>query len=588
MKRALIGLLIGLTTSFGVQAQTLNSSAPAAPQTWGGIDGSPQFSIGYTAGAAEYAQAVGGITGSGGSIIFRNVAQTGNVNGNFTAQGAGTICFGNNADGVLVCAMDPGRTVIDTIKITPSGTSAPGTIGGAQGVNLTGTSVQVNGSAVRSVANSYPVFALNTNGDFQIDQVNEGAALTATGSAQVIDGWRVIETQNTKLSYQQIGTSVFPAYKYSDKVNVVTQETIAATDHTEFFTQIMGPDSAVLQWGTAGALPIIVDVCLKGDAALTYPAAIPFYLSNGDTGGSYRYYIHLITLAAANTAYCNSIAIPGDTNASSWAQTYGNPGLIAGFELAGGANFQATSASWSAGSLAGGVLTVDATVSGTVTINNVVEDASHTIVPNTKITSQLTGTTGGAGTYQTNGTQTVSSEAMVSSNVDAWGTGRFYSTLGSTQLAALASGSTSNLWVGAVHVRIGTADSVYQPLPYALELARAQKRFWKTFAPGTKPAQNAGAATGEIQWDAQITTTGTEFSGGVGFPVQMDHAPATVTYYNPSATNGNCRDETAAADGGAPSAVNSTADRLSFTCAGNAGTAVGNRMGIHITVDSGQ
>ena len=555
--------------------------------TFIGADGSPQLSIGYTSASIEYWQALGGILGSGATLYTRNVTGTGNVNGQYTAQGTGYFCW-NNANGVVFCTGDPGGIVTDHITIKPSSTSSPPTLGGSTGVNLTGTSPEANGSLLRTAANSYPSYALNVNGDFQIDQAHEaGTNSIETSGTLVIDGWRMTETQNNIIQGQQIATNVFSAYKYSENLHIITQETIASTDRTEFFTNLMGSDTAFLQWGTANALPITVDMCLEGGSALTYPAVIPVYLNNNNVGSSYRTFIHLVTLAAASTPYCVSIPVPGDTNTSSWAQVYGFVGVQVGIELTDGSNYQASAATWT-GSIANTTLTVASGLTGTVAVGQTIGDATQTITPGTKILSQLTGVAGSTGTYLINNSQTVNSEAMAGSVTDAWQTGQYYGTLGSTRLTSLAASANAALWVGAVHIRVGSVDSVYQPLPFNIEFARAQSRYWKTFSPGTAPAQNVGANTGEVQWDAQITTTGVERSPSIFFPHQMVRAPGTVTYYNPSASAATCQDETVPGAGGSPSAVNSTANQLSFTCTGNAGGAVGDLMGVHVTVDSGE
>ncbi|MCU1526653.1 MAG: hypothetical protein JWP75_416, partial [Frondihabitans sp.] len=68
------------------------------------------------------------------------------------------------------------------------------------------------------------------------------------------------------------------------------------------------------------------------------------------------------------------------------------------------------------GVLAAGVLTASA-VTGTIVPGEFVESANNTggVTGNTVITSQLTGTAGGAGTYQTSLTQNLASTSMVSS-----------------------------------------------------------------------------------------------------------------------------------------------------------------------------
>ena len=62
------------------------------------------------------------------------------------------------------------------------------------------------------------------------------------------------------------------------------------------------------------------------------------------------------------------------------------------------------------GSISGNTLTVSSVVSGVVTVNSVIKGQS--VVTGTVIDAQLTGTTGGAGTYQVNTSQTVTSTTI--------------------------------------------------------------------------------------------------------------------------------------------------------------------------------
>lgn len=484
--------------------------APSSMQQFQGLDGTLQFEVGYTPSAAEFWEALGGITGSGASFYARNVGQTGNVNGHLTTQGAGHIDL-NNADGVLFSTADPGGTVLDYLTATPSKTSAPPTLGGTSGINLTGTNIQADGSTILTTGNSSPSYAMNVNGDFQIDQVQAAGSVTPATGALITDGWRYTATQANKFTFQQVTTGGFSTYHWSSKITVAATFAPAAGDHIEFQSQIVGPDMGILNWGAVGAQSAILDISLIGNSSFTYPLVVPIYLNNGDAGGTYRSFVHLCTLTAANTEFDFSIPIPGDTNTGLWAQTFGNPGLQFGVELAGGA------------------------------------------------------------TFQTNVT-------------DTWQTGRFFSTPGASQLCRFTGGILN---VTGVHFRQGTINMPYAPLPYAVEFHKARKRFWMTFTPGTKPATAVGANTGEIQFPADLTTTGTNKSTRIFFEHQMDAAPTTVTFYNPVNANANIYDETAAADGGAATSINATANGLNITGTGNAGSAVGNTLGIHCTVDSG-
>lgn len=87
------------------------------------------------------------------------------------------------------------------------------------------------------------------------------------------------------------------------------------------------------------------------------------------------------------------------------------------------------------------------------------------------------------------------------------------------------------------------------------ELLRCQRYYWHTFAYGTRPQQNLGAAARLSPIAYRPDLGGVSASGvEVKHAVDMRAAP-TVTYYNPDAANANWRNLTAAADSGAAASV---------------------------------
>lgn len=360
------------------------------------------------------------------------------------------------------------------------------------------------------------VYALNVNGDFQIDQPNEGASL-ALGNGRMTDGWLSASTTGTDITFIRSTASVPSANFFTSGLFSYTGggASPAAGDRNQVNAPINGKDVAQLNWGNAVTNPATLDVCVQGNASITYPASFTVFVNNNNAGGSYRSFLHDISLPAASTWVCVSIPIPGDSTASAWpTATSNNPAsfILAGINLGCGSTFQ-------------------------------------------------------------------------SSTVDAWQAGRFYCTPSASNLRTAAS---SAITVTGFHFRLGAQNyalNPFQPLPYPLEYGRARQRYWKTFAVGTKPAQNAGAGTGEVQFPATALTVSTQRAQTVLFP-NMAITP-TVTYFNPSATNANCRDETAAGDGGAATSTNLTSTGVNVTCTGNAATAINNVMGVHIVADTG-
>lgn len=126
----------------------------------------------------------------------------------------------------------------------------------------------------------------------------------------------------------------------------------------------------------------------------------------------------------------------------------------------------------------------------------------------------------------------------------------------------------------------------WTPRPLQQEIALCQRRYCKTFAIDTAPAQNVGVNTGEHKFIAGIVAAGSERSHPWQFPVRMRATPGTVTAYNPAAANAQVRDETAAGDCSAQAFAGTTDAQTAVTCTGNASTVVGGLLGVHITADA--
>lgn len=473
--------------------------------TFTGADGSTQMVVGTANSAVDFLQVVGGISGAGPSFLCQSGTDA-NVPCNTTAKGTGSIS-GSNGSGKLYSFVDPGGIITGTFTFTPGIGTAPANISAPFGINLGGVPILTSTSTPQ-------VWPVNINGDFQVDQINEGSSFTpASSGLAIFDAWRIAATQNAKFAFQRVATSPISGYRNAAQITVAATVSPAATDTIRFSTVMTGTDASPLQWGLTNALPVMVDICVLGNASLTYPATIPVYLNNNDFGSAYQNFIHLVTLAASATQVCTSFPVP--VPSGSWVGSFGNASINMGISLCAGSNFQ-----------------------------------------------------------------TATTDAWVSNSTP------FYTTSGATNLCTVSGGVVT---VTGIRLRAGTFALPYYTLPYEVVLAQAQRRYWKSFSPGTKPATQVGINTGEIQFPATVVTTGTQRSGRVLFPVQMDAAPSTVTFFNPrtGGAGGDCADETATADGGAGTSTNATANGLNITCTGNAATALNNIIGVHVTVDSG-
>lgn len=127
--------------------------------------------------------------------------------------------------------------------------------------------------------------------------------------------------------------------------------------------------------------------------------------------------------------------------------------------------------------------------------------------------------------------------------------------------------------------------SPFQALDFNTQLVKARGHYYKTFSYGTAPAQNAGTS-GALYTQSQGSTANNPLS--IQMQTRMRVAPS-VTTYNPSASNANCRDITGSADLTATfpdtSNVPVNSDRASGFCA--AAGAASHAIALHATFDSG-
>lgn len=160
---------------------------------------------------------------------------------------------------------------------------------------------------------------------------------------------------------------------------------------------------------------------------------------------------------------------------------------------------------------------------------------------------------------------------------NSWQAGNFFATSNQTNLLNTAA---ATWFLAQVKAEVGGLATAYMHAPYAVELLRCQRRFVKTFALATTPAQNVGVATGALAAVGGATAGLSVFPWR--FPVPMRASP-TITTYNPGAANTSARNTTDSTDS-APTATDKTTEGVNITTAA-AGDA-GDRMVLHATADA--
>ena len=179
---------------------------------------------------------------------------------------------------------------------------------------------------------------------------------------------------------------------------------------------------------------------------------------------------------------------------------------------------------------------------------------------------------------------TIAAGATFQTPANVWTAGYFYAT--GNQVNGL-SANTNFSKFQLVQVRAGSQAQPWQMRSEAQELALCQRYYWKSFLPGTAPAQNAGTNTGELIFIPTKVGALANIGASIPLPVKMRAAP-TLTTYNPSAANAQIRDATAAGDfTGTSTGTQNSVGTFYIGGTGNAGTAIGNTCLVHITAEAG-
>lgn len=162
-----------------------------------------------------------------------------------------------------------------------------------------------------------------------------------------------------------------------------------------------------------------------------------------------------------------------------------------------------------------------------------------------------------------------------------WLTSNFRTSTTATRLMATI-GAT--VFITGVQFEVNPAPTAYDYTRIELQLVECQRYYSKSFAQGTVPAQNVGTNTGE-------TICLASKAGALGeaifaeYPVIMRATP-TLTSFNPSAANAQVRDESVPGDCSATAFIQASDRLFLVACTGNAGTLVGNALGVHWTADA--
>lgn len=177
-----------------------------------------------------------------------------------------------------------------------------------------------------------------------------------------------------------------------------------------------------------------------------------------------------------------------------------------------------------------------------------------------------------------------SGSSELTSTVGAWTTGTPWGVVGDTPFNQQTI-TTTTLDLSAVRLYIGQITTPWARRSATEELAKAQRRYQKSFPIGTAVAQNAGQ-TGAIVIGAPYAS-GTNDNLRLPLTFVPMRAAPTVTFYSPSAATANCYNLTGAADIGAGAATLIGTNSLIVTCPVGAGSySIGDEVLFNYTLDS--
>lgn len=205
------------------------------------------------------------------------------------------------------------------------------------------------------------------NGDFVIDQYQNGQSVTPAANSYPIDHWSWTQGATVKMSAQQSSTGAPTGVKFSEVLTTLVQTAPSAAQRWIFYQKIEGNLVADLAYGTASAKNTFLSFWAKSSLTGTFS----YSLTNNALN---RVYVGTYVIAAANTWQQFGFSIPGDTSGT-WLTANNTIGLRVQFDLGAGSNFQtSTLSAWQAGNFseATGAVQVVNNAAATLNLANVV------------------------------------------------------------------------------------------------------------------------------------------------------------------------------------------------------------------------
>lgn len=176
------------------------------------------------------------------------------------------------------------------------------------------------------------------NGRMEISQYNGTASTTPTATGYVIDRFRLLMTQASKMSVAQSSGNLFPGFSNYLTVTSTSAYTVLANDYFGITHMIEGLVFAQCAFGTSSARPVTLSFWVSSSLTGTFGGSLENIAQN-------RAYPFSYTITAANTPQRVSILIPGDATGT-WLTSNGGAAYL-WFGLGVGATYgNGTAGAW--------------------------------------------------------------------------------------------------------------------------------------------------------------------------------------------------------------------------------------------------
>jgi len=182
------------------------------------------------------------------------------------------------------------------------------------------------------------------NGKFQVDQRNNGSAVTPAGGQEyTLDRWRAISPSGGVAPYsiQQVSTDLPTGFNYGTKITVDIVTTPTSSQQFFYGTAFEAYDLGYWEYGTSNALTATLSFYVRSSVTGTY------CISSANDANT-RSFVGEYTISSANTWEYKTIVIPGDTTGT-WPSTGSVRHSFLQFDLGAGSNFDGTNGSWVSG-----------------------------------------------------------------------------------------------------------------------------------------------------------------------------------------------------------------------------------------------